>query len=724
MTTRLAALEDELATAREEDAPSFDEEAPGDNGADTEAFTIRPRRRTRRSVRRARRPMASQASTVAASRPISYRVPGSVPLITQPSPLGGWAAALAMLVSWREHQSMGIEAVLGKFGQRYVDLLHRGAGLPASEKASLLAAAGVVPNPPMRYTPDEWEMLLRQNGPLWITDDERTGRLFAVHSLILVGISGSGNDVKVDVINPASGRQTTQRLDAVIERISRKRGSRGARRLQVLHLAQGAPNGGAGTNGAVAPAPAVAVPPNDAASAPAATPAPAPPTAQPAPAPAPEAQPAPAPAEPPPAAPAAVQQSAWPAPYASPFAVDLTAFHAYQDSVRWRLTPTGVEVEGSGVERTPGTPSTVTKVWETYSSEINAAATEFSIPCVLIIATICTESGGKASAIRLEPGYKSDTETPGKVSPGLMQTLISTARSALPSEAASIDRTWLFVPANSIRAGTAYIAGQQGQTNCDPPMVAAAYNAGGVYHQTGAANRWKMRQYPIGTSEHCDRFVKWFNDAVMVLGSHATAPSVPYTNLLGAAAAPVPTPAPAAESLAARAFDAIDYDVPGTVPVVNQPTPVTCWAASGTSLLSWKDGKAYTIDQMLTRAGSQFKKAFDTPRGMQGTAEMKAFAATLGMKSEAPQCYAVEGFHQLLRAYGPIWVMEDMDAPSNRNVHAVVATGIHGDGTVSGTRVTIVDPLRPATYSLPFDQFGQQMETPDMVNLGVQVFHF
>jgi hypothetical protein len=143
------------------------------------------------------------------------------------------------------------------------------------------------------------------------------------------------------------------------------------------------------------------------------------------------------------------------------------------DSVRWRLTPTGVEVEGSGVERTPGTPSTVTKVWETYSSEINAAATEFNMPCVLIVATICTESSGKADAIRFEPGYKSDEGTPGRVSPGLMQTLISTARSALPSEAASIDRNWLFVAANSIRAGTAYIASQQGQTNCDPPMVAA-----------------------------------------------------------------------------------------------------------------------------------------------------------------------------------------------------------------------------------------------------------
>jgi hypothetical protein len=721
MTNRLAALEDELVAAREENAPTDEDDAPDEDVFGTESMTIRPRRRTRRGVRRARRPLASQASTIAASRPISYRVPGSVPLIAQPSPLGGWAAALAMLVSWREHQSIGIEAALEKLGRRYVDLLHRGAGLPASEKASLLAAAGVAPNPPMRYAPDNWEMLLRQNGPLWVTDDERAGQLFAVRSLIVVGISGSGRDVKLDVINPATGRQTTQRLDAVIERIARRRGSRGARRLQVLHLAQGAPSGAAPTNGAATPPP-VTAPPNDLTSAPVAPPAAAPP----APAPGPVAQPVPpVPPSEPASPPAAAQQSVWLG-YAAPFAVDLTAFHAYQDSVRWRLTPTGVEVEGSGVERTPGTPSTVTRVWETYSSEINAAATEFSIPSVLIVATICTESSGKADAIRFEPGYKSDEETPGKVSPGLMQTLISTARSALPSEAASIDRNWLLVAANSIRAGTAYIASQQGQTNCDPPMVAAAYNAGGIYHQTGAGNRWKMRQYPIGTGEHCDRFVKWFNDAVAVLDTHATAPSVPYSTLLGAAASvPAAPAAPAAQSIwpPALAFETIDYDVPGTIIHVTQPTGTTCWAASGTTMRSWKTAGPLTIDQMLAALGGPWRGIFDTPRGLDPT-ELTAYTRALGMTSERPMCYAPQGIENLLRAHGPLWIEADYDNPSNNNVHAVVITGIHGDGTVSGTKVTVHDPLRPAPYTLAFDQFGPRMETPDMVNLGVQVFHF
>ncbi len=206
-----------------------------------------------------------------------------------------------------------------------------------------------------------------------------------------------------------------------------------------------------------------------------------------------------------------------------------TRFHGYRDSVRWRLVPEGVEIEGSGVERTAGAPLTATRVWESYAAEINRSAGEYGVPCVLIVATICAESGGKADAIRLEPGYVSDEETPSRVSAGLMQTLVSTAREALQT---SVARAWLLVPRNSIRAGTAYIAGQREQTKLDPPLAAAAYNAGSLRHDASPSNRWKLVQYPIGTSTYCDRFVRFFNDAVLVLASHAIRPSVPYDQLL------------------------------------------------------------------------------------------------------------------------------------------------------------------------------------------------
>src|SRR5690242_18846332 len=104
--------------------------------------------------------------------------------------------------------------------------------------------------------------------------------------------------------------------------------------------------------------------------------------------------------------------------------MDATEFHrAFDGSVRWRVTADGVEIEGSGVERTSGAPTTVTRFWDSYHDAINATARARRVPCALIVATIATESGGKADAVRLEPGYRSDEDTPGKVSPGLMQTL-------------------------------------------------------------------------------------------------------------------------------------------------------------------------------------------------------------------------------------------------------------------------------------------------------------
>jgi hypothetical protein len=204
--------------------------------------------------------------------------------------------------------------------------------------------------------------------------------------------------------------------------------------------------------------------------------------------------------------------------------MELQEFHrAFDGGVRWRLVEAGVEIEGSGIERTAGAPLTVTRIWESWSREINATARDRRVPCALIIATIATESGGKADAVRLEPGYKSDEATPHKVSPGLMQTLISTARDAMRL---SCDRGWLLEPRNSIEAGTAYIARHARITQLDPPLVAAAYNAGRIAEQTSEQNRWRMRQYPIGTAKHCDRFVRFFNDAVAMLSRHAVTPAV------------------------------------------------------------------------------------------------------------------------------------------------------------------------------------------------------
>jgi hypothetical protein len=111
-----------------------------------------------------------------------------------------------------------------------------------------------------------------------------------------------------------------------------------------------------------------------------------------------------------------------------------------------------------------------------------------------------------------------------------MQTLISTARDVLGDP--SINRLWLLEPSNSIRAGTAYIARQWKQTHLDPPKVACSCNAGSLQDNPSPRNRWKMRQYPIGSSEHADRFVKWFNDCFRMLRDDSVTPNLSFFTLL------------------------------------------------------------------------------------------------------------------------------------------------------------------------------------------------
>ncbi len=188
----------------------------------------------------------------------------------------------------------------------------------------------------------------------------------------------------------------------------------------------------------------------------------------------------------------------------------LTSNHQFKNSIAWRLTADGVRIADAPPEVTAGPPQTVDRVWRSFAASITRWAIEYAVPIELVIATICTESSGKPDAVRREPGYLSDMATPKKISIGLMQTLLSTAQEALNDN--RLDRMALLDPDISIRAGTAYIAKQRPMTGFDPPKVACAYNAGSLRWNNVTTNRWKLRQYPLNTGEHADRFIKWHND--------------------------------------------------------------------------------------------------------------------------------------------------------------------------------------------------------------------
>lgn len=207
-----------------------------------------------------------------------------------------------------------------------------------------------------------------------------------------------------------------------------------------------------------------------------------------------------------------------------PGAADLIALlypHTHEaGGVSWRLTAEGISIGTDKPVGTPGEPLTVRRVWAWFGPEIRMASRRRGVPVELLIATICAESAGGQQDIeavrtsrREEPGWVSDETTPNRVSVGVMQTLISTAReiTGLPLTAAD-----LLVAGTSIDAGAQVIVQATRLTRWDPPLVAAAYNAGALYHDPSPANRWRLRCYPIGTGAHIDRFVAWFCDAMVV----------------------------------------------------------------------------------------------------------------------------------------------------------------------------------------------------------------
>ena len=219
---------------------------------------------------------------------------------------------------------------------------------------------------------------------------------------------------------------------------------------------------------------------------------------------------------------------------ADPLAPDnirkLATLHRCQpDGCAWRVTPYGVAIGDSGpTEPTAADRALASSVLARFREPILAAIVRHPVPIENVLACICTESSGNpAPPVRLEPGcnLQDPSQTPARCSHGLMQTLLSTARATLHDPALSLDA--LARPEVSIMAGTAYMAQQAQQTRHDPPLAAAAYNAGSLRHDASAANRWRLVQYPIGTSRHVDRFVGFVNAAMSLIDAAGLPEGVP-----------------------------------------------------------------------------------------------------------------------------------------------------------------------------------------------------
>lgn len=173
----------------------------------------------------------------------------------------------------------------------------------------------------------------------------------------------------------------------------------------------------------------------------------------------------------------------------------------------------------------------------------------------------------------------------------------------------------------------------------------------------------------------------------------------------------------------------INYSVPGEVPVIAQPTNMTCWAAAATMMVSWHDQISYTIEAVMDRAGQVYRQKFNKNESLFAAEENQLFT-TLGLKKEAPQNYSPEGLLSLLQNYGPIFVIGNEGSTDRSALHVRIITGMSGDGTPDGTQLQINDPDGGRSYTESLSNFAQKYEDVANVDtnggfeLRIQVAHF
>lgn len=165
----------------------------------------------------------------------------------------------------------------------------------------------------------------------------------------------------------------------------------------------------------------------------------------------------------------------------------------------------------------------IAPTWQRYGQLIAAAAQRHGVPAELILATIVDESGGNANAVATNPGYVNDAATPDRVSVGLGQLLISSARRLAPDR--KIDRATLFDPAVSIELVARYHARFYKGTGFDPQLVAAAYLSGRA-PALRAGQRWAPHN-----QAHAARYSAVVKASVAHLAAQPKAPPVSFAAL-------------------------------------------------------------------------------------------------------------------------------------------------------------------------------------------------
>jgi len=168
---------------------------------------------------------------------------------------------------------------------------------------------------------------------------------------------------------------------------------------------------------------------------------------------------------------------------------------------------------------------------------------------------------------------------------------------------------------------------------------------------------------------------------------------------------------------------ALDVAVDPPVAPIQQPSNMTCWAAGGTMMASWRAQTSLTIQSVLDGLGGDWRKKFDNNEGLSAN-QLRAFLAALNLVEEGPASYTPEGLARLLADKGPQLEIGDDGIENNLVVHVRVISAVRGDGTPEHTTVTLADSASGTLVNEAFTEFDRRHDATDPVRFGVGLFHF
>ena len=145
------------------------------------------------------------------------------------------------------------------------------------------------------------------------------------------------------------------------------------------------------------------------------------------------------------------------------------------------------------------------------------------------------------------------------------------------------------------------------------------------------------------------------------------------------------------------------FRIVSDVPLIAQTPGLTCHASAAASIVAWRDDVPPNASDVA--AGTGYWERFASGRTAGFPDVLDAFGLSVTSVGAPPSAAKVR---DLIDSFGPLWL-----AASPPREHAVVLSGITGDGTASGSVVDVVDPWAEgmtayaapnpgSRYSLPY----------------------